>query len=161
MDLVEWNGLTATSSHFSHPLPLTCFNSVSVNAFALVKYPAWILASISTRESSGIISTTRKKKVSDSPSLCLWGVWIFEWRDIPSGMGIRSRIGMPDSTMASCFMLDMESMRSILVTPSQWRMSGMSSWKRICVKGVRKLISKGEEGGEDSHLSHQRYSPSS
>jgi len=101
-------------------------------------YPAWIFASISTLESSGIIS---------------------------SGIGTRSRMGMPCSTIASCFMLqrtnivsirhifflsfssiwrfpgsharqkiirstndrewmtyfDMDSIRSILVIPSQWR----------------------------------------
>ena len=43
-----------------------------------LQYPAWIFASISTRLSAGIIS---------------------------SGIGTRSWMGIPWSTMASCFML--------------------------------------------------------
>lgn len=47
------------------------------------------------------------------------------------GMSYRLWIGMPEPTIASYFMSLIEIMLSILVIPSQWRTSGMSSWNRM------------------------------
>ncbi len=46
------------------------------------------------------------------------------------GVGTRSPISMPEPVRASCFMLDMETKRSMRVTPSQCRTSGINCWKR-------------------------------
>lgn len=93
----------------------------------MVKYPDWILASISTRESVGIISA--ELSVGGNRDLGIDD--FYSGFDGPSGMGILSKIGIPCSTTASCFMLDMESILSIFLMPSQCKMSGMSAWKRI------------------------------
>jgi len=139
-------------------------------------HPAWIFASISTLESSGIIS---------------------------SGIGTRSWMGMPCSTIASCFMLrrpvivstrplfllvlfslpippgsarghrnyplhesrrrsityfDMDSIRSILVIPSQWR---ICNGNPISTSGRESNFprERAQQDAAETYIGHQGLEP--
>src|SRR5207248_2089661 len=91
-------------AHASRARPLVRRNRVALGGPAGAKYPAAIFAAISTCASGGTMR---------------------------SGIATCSMTLMPCASSASCFMFDIDTQRSMRLTPSQWNTSGISSWNRM------------------------------
>ncbi len=58
-------------------------------------------------------------------------------------MFTRSPMSMPEPVMASNFMLLIDTRRWMFVMPSQWKTSGISSWKRMsCTPATHSVRAK-------------------